>query len=570
MTEIKVTVSGARISAQVTGPLTSGMVGVPVSFVFNEDWHGFSKTAVFRAGERVIDRLEIQDVTNVPWEVLQAENCILQVGVYGTSKDGKTVIPTIWVDVDRILPGADPGGDVGADHSLPVWQQLICRQNRLEETAVTALEKTKGAAIQATNAAEKADASAAEAAKDAAEAQKVVAAYEAGKLTGAQGPQGPQGQQGPQGPQGEPGAALIDDTSFRQDAAWSSWNAAEKCCPAFEESGAIVTCEPVEGYPLDVVTRIEPVQAGSGIPSPNNVRPITGWTGAKLWRGGKNMLPFPYTHEDADTKEWSDNGVTRTINDDGSITMKGTATALTYKPRLTTLQKGLTGVVWNQNTYYDGGNGIMHVLLPKGTTVDTTIYPQLEYGSVATEYEPYRGEFFQVDFGQAVYGGSFNWKTGVLTVDAVCGVIARNTIRVGDGDTYYYSITGDSGLPKPTGNGDPRYRRFCNCFEPEYTVANYPEFDGKIAIFDNTIIRFKFDSTWTQEQVDAWLDANEIVICYPIEPVTVQLTPREVLALSGKNTLYSDTGDTTVTGRADPTAVIEKLTNAIIALGGNV
>lgn len=41
-------------------------------------------------------------------------------------------------------------------------------------------------------------------------------------------------------------------------------------------------------------------------------------------------------------------------------------------------------------------------------------------------------------------------------------------------------------------------------------------------------------------------------------------------ALSGVNTLWADTGEITVTGRADPIVVIEKLTNAIIALGGNV
>ena len=34
----------------------------------------------------------------------------------------------------------------------------------------------------------------------------------------------------------------------------------------------------------------------------------------------------------------------------------------------------------------------IYLLVTQGTTVDTTVYPQLEYGSVATKYEPYRGE----------------------------------------------------------------------------------------------------------------------------------------------------------------------------------
>ena len=41
-------------------------------------------------------------------------------------------------------------------------------------------------------------------------------------------------------------------------------------------------------------------------------------------------------------------------------------------------------------------------------------------------------------------------------------------------------------------------------------------------------------------------------------------------ALEGVNTLWADSGEITVTGKADPTAVMKKLTNAIIALGGNI
>lgn len=41
-------------------------------------------------------------------------------------------------------------------------------------------------------------------------------------------------------------------------------------------------------------------------------------------------------------------------------------------------------------------------------------------------------------------------------------------------------------------------------------------------------------------------------------------------AREGVNVLWADSGEITVTGKADPTAVIEKLTNAIIALGGNI
>ena len=49
-----------------------------------------------------------------------------------------------------------------------------------------------------------------------------------------------------------------------------------------------------------------------------------------------------------------------------------------------------------------------------------------------------------------------------------------------------------------------------------------------------------------------------------------QLTPIAITALDGTNVLYSDCGNTEVKGKADPVAIINKLTNAILALGGNV
>jgi hypothetical protein len=56
-------------------------------------------------------------------------------------------------------------------------------------------------------------------------------------------------------------------------------------------SGAIASFgDGADNIPMkDVLVHIEPVQAGSGDPSPDNVRPITGWTGAKVTRTGKNL-----------------------------------------------------------------------------------------------------------------------------------------------------------------------------------------------------------------------------------------------------------------------------------------
>ena len=90
----------------------------------------------------------------------------------------------------------------------------------------------------------------------------------------------------------DPEAARIDDSVVGEQA-WSGKQILDRLCPAFTESGTIVACEPVEGYPLDV-------QTAEGA--------------TKILRTGKNLLPYPY----CETTKTS-NGVTFTDNGDGSI-----------------------------------------------------------------------------------------------------------------------------------------------------------------------------------------------------------------------------------------------------------
>ena len=58
------------------------------------------------------------------------------------------------------------------------------------------------------------------------------------------------------------------------------------------KSGRVVSFDDhVGGATLkDCVVKIEPVQSGSGDPSSQNIRPISGWTGCKVYSAGKNLL----------------------------------------------------------------------------------------------------------------------------------------------------------------------------------------------------------------------------------------------------------------------------------------
>jgi len=125
MTSITVEVTGAHAQASLSGLLTSGMVGVPVTFLFDESWEGLIKTALFRAGGTTVGVHEMQGLVKLPWEVLEKQNCTLYVGVCGMSEDGTLVIPTVWAQVGTIAPGADPDATAGADPTLPVWKRAL-------------------------------------------------------------------------------------------------------------------------------------------------------------------------------------------------------------------------------------------------------------------------------------------------------------------------------------------------------------------------------------------------------------------------------------------------------------
>lgn len=135
----------------------------------------------------------------------------------------------------------------------------------------------------------------------------------------------------------------------------------------------------------------------------------------------KNLIPYPYT----DTTKTL-NGITFTVNSDGSVTVSGTATAQAYfklQPSFS-LKKGqyfLSGcpaggsggtyslyLSTSDYVFYkaDIGNGIsinaeddktvlITINIANGTTVDNLVFkPQLELGSTATAYEPYQGQIY--------------------------------------------------------------------------------------------------------------------------------------------------------------------------------
>lgn len=85
-------------------------------------------------------------------------------------------------------------------------------------------------------------------------------------------------------------ANITPDDSTVGEKPWSSKHIIDMLCPPLEESGNPVVCYPVAGYPLGVKAKWEPVQEGSGTPSPENIRPIKGRDSVTITRQEDNQV----------------------------------------------------------------------------------------------------------------------------------------------------------------------------------------------------------------------------------------------------------------------------------------
>ena len=348
------------------------------------------------------------------------------------------------------------------------------------------------------------------------------------------------------------------------------------------------------------VVNIEPTQSGSGDPSPTNVRPISGWTGAKVNVAGKNLFDINNPFFSAFSagymnayKGYIENG--RLYNGGrigytggGSITIpvspgKYTIQAVINGESVTAEARAvnLDGNIWTSYTNIYGayditGKYTYTVIVPEGYThlyvawASATQYGswetdiQIERNETATEYEPYKGNIYDISFGEAgtVYGGTLDVGTGVLTVDTFYGHVDKISYywsKQGDYIGFYTYLKPGSGAyslnwPDPKGN-----ILFCNefpirgesgqigaTFNSAYTYISFRILYSDLGISD----------TATESEIvsaaNSWLVSHPLYVVYPIAtPITYQLTPVQVRTLLGLNNIYADCGDVTVQYRGD-------------------
>lgn len=129
--------------------------------------------------------------------------------------------------------------------------------------------------------------------------------------------------------------------------------------------------------------------------------------------GSRNLIPFPYLDEQSFGRTFEQRGVVVTIQDDGGIHLKGTATQDMYV-NLSDIRFAETNLAitkpdtWNtatdgnvclsisgtaiKNSWcgFDANNNKTFISVRKGVTVDGVAYVMLNRGDTPLPYEPYK------------------------------------------------------------------------------------------------------------------------------------------------------------------------------------
>ena len=275
---------------------TEGSYGVETLRVMRKgEWVDYDIIIAFHPpkGEAVQIRLESDNAVSVPAEA----TAVADTGeiTFAGYMDGVRQISVS--QIYRVAATAGVSGTAPAEPTPDIVQQILSAANEADSKAEQAQKV----------------------------AQSVRDDADAGKFNGPQGPVGPQGPKGDTGPavaldttlthEGEAADAKatgdaisavkerldeipkIDDTAITTTSLWSSKNIVDMLCPPLEESGNPIVCYPVAGYPLGMKAKWEPVQEGSGTPSPENIRPIKGRDSVTVERCGENVIEFLSTND---------------------------------------------------------------------------------------------------------------------------------------------------------------------------------------------------------------------------------------------------------------------------------
>ena len=370
-----------------------------------------------------------------------------------------------------------------------------------------------------------------------------------------------------------------------------------------EKTAAVVNVDDAAaGYAVGAKTYITATQAGEGDASPENIRPIIGCDSLTINRAQKNLLDINAVDLVSvfDDKPTDKRYGIRKIYGAGKYTMscKAHNSAYVYAKRIKadgtlgdliylltpTLARSITlDLAANEGILIYNASGDSNKEITLQIFANAEI--QIEMGETATAYEPpMSGTTITAEMPDTVYGGSYDFATGLLTLTHIRKVLRATDISYKYGtsmagwQTSSFVTKVDTSLA--VGRMTSISSHFKNTIDAAYNAASarhgifsdHPTITTKYFAWgtpDATLTDFQ---NWLEEQYTAGTPV--MLVCQLKEPQTIQLTPQQLELLNGYNNVWSDTGNTTLSYIADTKLYIDgkfnELTNAIISLGGNI
>lgn len=339
------------------------------------------------------------------------------------------------------------------------------------------------------------------------------------------------------------------------------------------QTGSIVTFNSqYAGLPLKShKIALTATQSGSGTPSPDNVRPISGWsaihignisdiTNISYFRGLLNGT-YGYVDLGSLTWYWDSQGYWYCQPDDlesATLSYIYSNTSWTLKPadvawaNMTNGQVGVGGVQFrvkdtNYSTASDFRNSVSGVyLIYKLATPTSPTITNAEFEALCESFGM-NGQSATIQIGSTVYGGEYDARTGVLTV----------THEIIDLGSINYTYRTDTTKPIfQATNAIYAKRRDsaydigndkCSIYKTVSSNAvSQDGYDYSFAISITGRNIYIQDSRYTVAS-DFKTAMDGVQLVYELAtPQTIQLPPCPIDTLEGVNNIWADTGDTTL------------------------
>ena len=306
-----------------------------------------------------------------------------------------------------------------------------------------------------------------------------------------------------------------------------------------------------------------------------NICPIYGHDHCTITRIGKNLI----TMDPSASASYSSNDITWTKVDGNTIHVQGTASAQsncaltsdwgklfhavlpagTYRASTDSdvrLRVGTGANNTNKGNAYGGFSFTitestdvwLGLFVSSGANINKDVTVQLEQGSTATTFEPYKGIEYTTNFPQTVYGGTLDVVKGTLTVTHGYEIVDGNhtmSNQISARDRVFFQLTAmESGS-----HTDDGYNK-CNQMIVEQNTGNtftYPNI--RLGANNNYVYLNgvkEISGVTDLASLKTWLNSNPVTFTYPLAtPIVYSVQPMDIELITGTCNVWATTGDIT-------------------------